>query len=146
MRVTIGELWVQTHIATTFRHNILCVLALVTRKLQAVCGRSTYGMPAVLSEMSISCVRAGCKIQKASYASKHASQSLSDKPFLRIQCTKIHNLKTSGHMYTFSISNKCNIITDFLCVVYSCTRDPTGELRPETRIGRSPIQHCVHIL
>ena len=31
--------------------------------------------------MSISCVRAGLEIQMASYASKHASQSLSDKHF-----------------------------------------------------------------
>ena len=38
-------------------------------------------MTAVLSEISISCVRAGCEIQPVSYASKHALQSFSDKPF-----------------------------------------------------------------
>ena len=32
-------------------------------------------------------VRAGCEIQMASYASKHASHSLSDKPLLPLQCT-----------------------------------------------------------
>ena len=146
MQVTIGKLWVQTCITTTFWYDILCVLALVTRKLQLVFGRSTYWMTALLSEMSISCVRAGCKIQMASYTSKHASQSLCDKPFLCIHCTKTHNSKTSGHMWTFSISNDCSIITDILCVVYICTRDLTGELWPETCTGCSLIQHCVCIL
>ena len=46
-------------------------------------------------------VRTGCEIRTASFASKHALQSLSKKPFLRIQCTKTHNLY---HMWTFSIS------------------------------------------
>ena len=31
-------------------------------------------------------------------------------------------------------------------MVYSCTRDLTGELLPETCIGHSLIQHCVRIL
>ena len=39
------------------------------------------------------CVRARCEIRMVSYTSKHAMQSLSDKPFLRIQCTKTHNSK-----------------------------------------------------
>ena len=34
---------------------------------------------------SIFCVKAGCEISMASYTSKHALQSLSDKPFLRIE-------------------------------------------------------------
>ena len=82
----------------------------------------------------------------ARYASKRALQSLSNKPFLHIQCTQTHNLKPSGHIWMFSISNNCNIIGDILCVVQSCTRDLTRELRPKTRIGRSLIQHCVCIL
>ena len=35
MQDTMGELWVQTHIATTFWYNILCILSLITRKLQS---------------------------------------------------------------------------------------------------------------
>ena len=66
----------------------LCVLIIfVTRKLQGACRRSTYRMTTLLSEMSIFWVRARCQILMASYASQHASQSLSDKPFVRIQCT-----------------------------------------------------------
>ena len=84
MWVTIGELWVQTRIATTFRYDILCVFALITWKLQIVCGRSTYRTTASLSEMSIFCVRVGCEIRMNSHASKHTSQSLSAEPFLRI--------------------------------------------------------------
>ena len=57
-----------------------------------------------------------------------------------------NNLNITGHRWTFSISNYWYIIRNIISVVYSCTRDPTGELRPETRIGRSLIQHCVRIL
>ena len=99
-----------------------------------MCESSTCQMTPLLSKMSIFCVRAGCEIQMATYTSKHASHSLSNKPFLRVQCTQTHNLKTSGHMWTFSISNNCYIIRDILCVVQICTRDPTGELWPETSI------------
>ena len=81
----IGELWIQTSIETTSRYIVLSVLTLVTRKVQVVYGRSIYRMTALLSEMSIFCVRAGFEIQMANYASKHASQSLSDKLFLSIQ-------------------------------------------------------------
>ena len=67
MQDTIGELWIQTCIATTFRYDIWCMLTLVTRKLQVVCGHSTYQMTALLSEMPSFCVRAGCEIRMASY-------------------------------------------------------------------------------
>ena len=91
MRVTIGELSVQTRIATTFHYDISCVLALVTQKVQVICRRSARWMTTLLSEKSIFCVRAGCEIQRVSYPSKYASQSLFDKPCLHIQCTKAHN-------------------------------------------------------
>ena len=55
----------------------------------------------------------------------------------------MHNLKTSGYIWTFDISNDCYIIGDILCVVYSCMRDLIGELCPPTHIGHSLIQHCV---
>ena len=41
-------------------------------------------MTALLLEMHIACVRAGYEIRMVSYTSKHASQSLSDKPFLDV--------------------------------------------------------------
>ena len=66
----------------------------------------------LLTEMSTYCVRAGCKILMARYPSNHELLSLSDKPFLLDI-----NLETSGHMWTFSISNDCFIVGDILCVV-----------------------------
>ena len=50
---TISKLWIQTHIATSFWYNILCILTLITWKLQVVHGCSTYRMTDILSEMSI---------------------------------------------------------------------------------------------
>ena len=76
---TIAKLWIQTSIETTLQYVILCVLTLVNQKLQVVCGCSTYRMTALLLEMYIFHVRAGCEIWMVSYASKYASQSLSDK-------------------------------------------------------------------
>ena len=81
IRDTIGELWIQIPIAANFGYDILGVLTLITRELQVVCGRFTHRTTVILLEMYIFCVRAGFEIQIASYASKHASQSLSDRPF-----------------------------------------------------------------
>ena len=46
-----GRLWIQTCIITSFRYNILCVLILITRKLQVVYGHSTYRTTALVSKM-----------------------------------------------------------------------------------------------
>ena len=94
-----------------------CVLPLVTRKLLDVYRRCTYQTTALLSEMSIFCVSAGCEIWMANCASKHESQSLSDKPCVCIQLYLDTYMKTSDHTWTFSISNDCYIIGDILCVV-----------------------------
>ena len=88
------------HFVATCTHN---------SKLQVVYGRCTYVTTALLSEMSIFCVIAGCEIRLASYGSKYASQCLFGKPFL---CPYMHNLKTTGHMGTFSILNNCSTIGD----------------------------------
>ena len=56
--INISKLWVQTRITNTFQYDILCVFTLVTQKLQVICGHSTYRMTAILSKMSIFCVRA----------------------------------------------------------------------------------------
>ena len=110
MRYMIGELWIQTCIATTFRYNILCVLTRITRKLQVVCRHATYWMTALLSKMFIFFVRAGCEIWMASYVSKHALQSLSDKPLLCIQILRHITWKlqvirgSSAHRMTATLS------------------------------------------
>ena len=85
MQYTISKLWLQTHIATAFWCDVLCVLTLVTQKLPVVYGPSTYQMTALLLEMSIFWVRTTCKILLVSYGSKHASQSLFNKPFCILQ-------------------------------------------------------------
>ena len=74
----------QTYLLSSFGYDILCVLTLVTRKLQVVGGRFTSRTIALLSEMYIFCVRAGCEIRMAIYASKHASEFLSYKQLVRI--------------------------------------------------------------
>ena len=58
-----GELWIQTRITTTFRYYILCILRLITHKLQVLYRRSTYRMTALISAMSNFLVRAGCKMR-----------------------------------------------------------------------------------
>ena len=100
-----------------FQFDFLCLASLITWKLQVICWCSTCVMTALLLEMFIFCVRPGCEIWMASYISEHISQSLSNKPFFGIQCTYTQNFKTSGHMWTFSISNDCYIIGDIFCVV-----------------------------
>ena len=69
MQNMIGELQIQTRIAITFQYGILCALTVVTWKQQVICECSTYQTTALVSEMSIFCVRVGCKIQNVSYTS-----------------------------------------------------------------------------
>ena len=40
-----------------------------------------------------------------------------------------------------SISNDCYIIGDSLCVIKTCTRDSTGELRPERHVSVILLYH-----
>ena len=67
-------------------------------------------------------------------------------PIRHFVCTYTHNLKTTGCIWTFCISNDCSTIRDILCVIYSYMRDLTGELWPQTHIDCSLIQHCVCLL
>ena len=64
----------------------------------------------------------------------------SRKAFVHIQ------LYISGRMWIFSLSNDCYIIGHTVCVVQSCIRIPTGELRSQIHIVHSVVQHCVHIV
>ena len=86
------------------------------------------------------CVRARCELQLVSYSSKHASQCLCNKQFVHGYG---HNLKTTGHIWTFYISSNNSTIRDIPWVLWSCMRDLTGELRLQTCISLSQIQHYV---
>ena len=57
-------------------------------------------MTALLLEISIFCVRAGCDIRLVNYGSQHLITALSNKPFVGAYT---HNLKTTGYIWTFSI-------------------------------------------
>ena len=84
---TMGELWIQTDIATTFWNDILCVLTLLTQKIHVVYGCSTYWTIALLLEMSFFYVTVGCEIWMLTYGSKHAPQSLSISHLCICTCT-----------------------------------------------------------
>ena len=127
------------HSPFPIRH--LCAFTLITRKLLVVYGRCTYRMTALLSEMSIFCVRAGCVIRMASYGSKHSLLFFSNKPFVG---PYRHNLKTTGYIWTFSTSNDLSTIGNIPCVVQSWKRYSTGELWFQTCIGCSLIQKCAY--
>ena len=66
--------------------------------------------------------------------------SLFDKLFVH---TYTHNLKTTGHIWTFCTSDDCITFGVIPCVPQSCMRDPTGELCLQTHISCSLIQHRV---
>ena len=84
----------KTRNTTTFRYIILCILTLVTRKLQVVCWRSRYAMTPLLSEMSIFCVRGGWQILMVRYAS-NVHRSLFPISYFCIYSVLRHiNLKT----------------------------------------------------
>ena len=106
---TIVKLRIQTCYATSFRYNILLVIILVTKELQVINGCSTIQMTALLWEMSIFCVRAGCEILLASYGSKHVFQSLSSTPFVRtithITWKLLVMYKLSAHWMTALLSD-----------------------------------------
>ena len=140
----IEEVWIQTCNATSFRY-ILCVLNTCNPKTIVTCSIQMFYIlndSSTVLQWSILSVRARHEIQMASYGSKHALQSVSDKTSVGTY-TKLENFtsyKDIQHM------NDCYIIRDILCVVYSYMRDLTGELRPQTCTGYSLIQHCMCIL
>ena len=88
-------------------------------------------MTAVLLEMCIMCVKAGCEIWLTSYVSKHTSQYLSDKPFGR---TYTRNFKTTGYIWTFCISNNCSTIEDVYCVVRAAWEIPLESYGPKQKL------------
>ena len=98
-------------------------------------------MSPLLLEMSIVCVRTECYIGLVSYGSKHAWESLFNKPFSHT-CT--HNLKTTGHVWMFCVSDDWSMIEDILCVLYSCMRDLTGKVAPSTHQSFSDTTLCAY--
>ena len=95
----------------------------------------------LLAEMSIVCVRAGCEIQwQVMTPNTHCSLFLISHLCVLTCIT----WKLQSHIWTLCISNDCSITRDIPCVV--CVRNPTGDIQPQTCIGHSLIQHCVHML
>ena len=87
----------QIRIAATFGYDILGLLTLFTR--------FTHRTTALLSEMYIFCVRVGFEIQIASYLSKHASKSLSDRPFYAYSV-----LKACSHYTRFKRASDSHLV------------------------------------
>ena len=106
---------------------------------------STYQMTVLLSEMSIFCVRTRCDIWMVSDAFKHASQSLSDKPFFHIVYLNILLENFRSYVDVQHIKQLLYYWRHCYCGL-ECSRDTTRELRPETYIGCSLIQLCMRIL
>ena len=75
-------------------HHFVHILTHIIKKLQVVCRHSTYWTIALLLEMSIFWVTAGCGIRLMNYNSKHASQSLSNVLFVHT-----YNLKAIQVIY-----------------------------------------------
>ena len=76
-------------------------------------------MTALLLEMPIFCVRAGCGVGMSIYPYEHLSQASSVRD-LRVTVTVVlttHNLKTSGHMRTLADGMTALLMETFLCVV-----------------------------
>ena len=94
--------------------------------------RSTYRTTAIHSEISIFWVRAVCEIWSASYGSKHASQPLPIRNFVRIYT---HNLKTRGRIWAFYILNDYSTMGDIYYLGQTWMWDTTGELWLQTRIA-----------
>ena len=84
--------------------------------------------------MSIFWIKAACKIQLASYGSKHTPLSLSATPLVH---ALVHKLTTIGRtcIWMFCILNDCSGIRGIPCVLKSWRGNPTGEVWPNTRIG-----------
>ena len=130
------------HITVSSQYHILCALTLITRKLQDVYKHSTYWMTALLSEMTIFWVRAGCGIRLVSYGLKHVLQSLFNVTF----CTHLHNLKTT-HVWTFRILKNSSTPWEIPCVVYAIAWEiQVDSYCPRHALGGSLIQHCMHML
>ena len=135
MWAKIDEFWLQTrislfpmhHFVHTYTYNSKTKVCIMMFDLSNNCstirdiyfwfradGCSTYQTTALQLEMSIFCVRARCEVQLLSYGSKHVSQSLSHKPFVG---ASTRNLKITGCIWTFCISNNCSTTGDNPCVV-----------------------------
>ena len=76
------------HVTTSFRYDILCVLILITPKIQIVYGHSTYRMTALLQ-------RCLCSVLELDM--RYDWQVMAPNTH--------HNLKTTGHVWMFCMSN-----------------------------------------
>ena len=97
MRGTIGELWIQTHIASSFRSDTLCVYynTLVTEKLYTgrICKFHILIDYSTMRDVYFLCLS---WIRLARYGSKYISQCRSCKQFVR---TYPNNLRSIQVIY-----------------------------------------------
>ena len=116
-----------------FDNDTMYVPTLITPKLQVGYGRSTYWTIGLLSEVSIFWERTVHEIRLARYGSKHALQSLSDRPFV---CTSTNNLKTTVRIWTSCISKECCIMGERKAVSLSF-----GSIITHSRCSHSSSSH-----
>ena len=105
MQDIISELQIQRRIATTIQNDTLCILSLVTSKLQVVCWRSTYQTTPLLSEMYIPLLELDAR-----YEWRLMPPNMHCRLFWQAICAYTvvlnkHNLKTSDHMWTRAATN-----------------------------------------
>ena len=78
-------------------------------KLYGIYEQSAHQMTTLLSEIFFFWVRAACKLRLASYSSNTHHCLVLIRHFVD---TYTHNLKTTDHLWTFSLSNNCSTIRD----------------------------------
>ena len=135
MQDTIGELWIQTHITTSFWYYILWVHTLLTRKLQVV---YVY-MDVLHIEWLLyywKCLFSVLELD-ARYNWQVMAPNMHHNPFA------ISHLYVITHItWKLQVTHDCSTIRDIPCVVWSCIIDPTGELQAPDTHWCSLIQHC----
>ena len=121
MRDTISELHIQTHNTTSFPYDILCVLTLVTRKLQVMYGQSTYWITALLLEMSIFGVKPGCQ-RRVAWGTLYPTGELWPHTHMIQHCVSILQAHTYiAIWYVGTHDNKTHIPNDWLHTTHQTT-------------------------
>ena len=99
-------------------------------------------MTTLLSEISISCVRAGCKVRLVSYGSKHASQSPSDKQFV---WPYMHNLEIyRSHMNILHIEQLLRYQRHCSCALDLHERSDWRAMAPDKQQSFSDATLCAY--
>ena len=140
----IGELWIQTCIATTLRYVVLCVLTLVTQKLYRLYAKvlhiewQLYYWRCLFSVLELD---ARYKWWVTHPNMQHSLFQMSNfciYSVLRQLVWKLHVTRGRSAYRTTAL-----LLETFSEWFQSCNRDLTRELQRETHIGHSLIWHCV---